>query len=181
MWVTTIGATPLSHMITSKDGRRELTRSSRGGYSTDPGSFSATHDTRSTAPNSRKHTTNKFKHPLSASIVAGVFKQTPSVLRSALATSPATDSTASSTFDDHARIATLEGTFIELAASMIELMAPLRGPNRASSSSTPPPGQGPMVDPNPWAPIQTRMWLSSGPHARFWITRLGSVHFPGDA
>ncbi|PKI26455.1 hypothetical protein CRG98_048856, partial [Punica granatum] len=35
---------------------------------------------------------------------------------------------------------------------MAELLALLRGPNRASSSSTPPPGQGPTVDPTPWAP-----------------------------
>ncbi|PKI59984.1 hypothetical protein CRG98_019616 [Punica granatum] len=31
-----------------------------------------------------------------------------------------------------------------------ELLALLRGPNRASLSSTPPPGQGPTVDPTPW-------------------------------
>ncbi|PKI56144.1 hypothetical protein CRG98_023462 [Punica granatum] len=33
---------------------------------------------------------------------------------------------------------------------MAELLALLRGPNRASSSSTPPPGQGPTADPTPW-------------------------------
>ncbi|PKI38547.1 hypothetical protein CRG98_041064 [Punica granatum] len=35
---------------------------------------------------------------------------------------------------------------------MADLFALLKGPNRASSSSTPPPGQGPAVDPIPWVP-----------------------------
>ncbi|PKI73190.1 hypothetical protein CRG98_006436 [Punica granatum] len=39
-----------------------------------------------------------------------------------------------------------------MATNMVELLALLRGPNRASSSSTPPPGPGPTVDPTPWAP-----------------------------
>ncbi|PKI61407.1 hypothetical protein CRG98_018181 [Punica granatum] len=60
----------------------------------------------------------------------------------------------SSASDDQARITALEGTVNQLAASMAanmaELFALLRGPNRASSSSTPPPGQGPTVDPTPW-------------------------------
>ncbi|XP_031392177.1 leucine-rich repeat extensin-like protein 5 [Punica granatum] len=63
---------------------------------------------------------------------------------------------ASSTSDDHARIAALEGTVNQLAASMTtnmaELFALLRGPNRASSSSTPPSRQGPTVDPTSWIP-----------------------------
>ncbi|PKI76291.1 hypothetical protein CRG98_003316 [Punica granatum] len=62
----------------------------------------------------------------------------------------------SSTSDDHARITALEGTVNQLAASMttnmVKLFALLRGPNRASSSSTPPPGQGPTIDPTPWIP-----------------------------
>ncbi|XP_031378425.1 pollen-specific leucine-rich repeat extensin-like protein 3 [Punica granatum] len=37
-----------------------------------------------------------------------------------------------------------------MAADMAELMALLKGPNRASSSSTPPPGYKPTVDLNPW-------------------------------
>ncbi|XP_031378433.1 vegetative cell wall protein gp1-like [Punica granatum] len=69
------------------------------------------------------------------------------LLRASL-TSPASD--------DHARIAALKGTINQLAASMTtnmaELFALLRGPNRASSSSTPPPGQGPTVDPTSWIP-----------------------------
>ncbi|OWM72768.1 hypothetical protein CDL15_Pgr024820 [Punica granatum] len=56
--------------------------------------------------------------------------------------------------DDNARIAALEGTVNQLAANMAtnmaEFMALFKGPNRASSSSTPPPGYGPTVDPNPW-------------------------------
>ncbi|PKI55038.1 hypothetical protein CRG98_024564 [Punica granatum] len=63
----------------------------------------------------------------------------------------------SSTSDDHARIAALEGTVNQLAASMTtnmaELFALLRGPNRASSSSTPPSGQGPIIDPTSWIPL----------------------------
>ncbi|OWM65100.1 hypothetical protein CDL15_Pgr028818 [Punica granatum] len=53
----------------------------------------------------------------------------------------------SSPSDDQARITALEGTVNQMAANMAELLALLRGPNRASSSSTPPPGQGPTVDP----------------------------------
>ncbi|OWM76859.1 hypothetical protein CDL15_Pgr019154 [Punica granatum] len=54
--------------------------------------------------------------------------------------------------NDQARIAALEGTVNQMATNMAELLALLRGPNRASSSSTPPPGPGPTVDPTPWAP-----------------------------
>ncbi|XP_031387143.1 extensin-like [Punica granatum] len=60
----------------------------------------------------------------------------------------------SSASDDQARITALEGTVNQLGASMTanmaELFTLLRGPNRASSSSTPPSGQGPTVDPTPW-------------------------------
>ncbi|PKI61318.1 hypothetical protein CRG98_018309 [Punica granatum] len=60
------------------------------------------------------------------------------------------------TSDDHARIAALGGLVNQLAASMTtnmaELFALLRGPNCSSSSSTPPSGQGPMVDPTSWTP-----------------------------
>ncbi|OWM75168.1 hypothetical protein CDL15_Pgr012654 [Punica granatum] len=54
--------------------------------------------------------------------------------------------------NDQARIAALEGTVNQMATNMAGLLALLRGPNRASSSSTPPPGPGPTVDPTPWAP-----------------------------
>ncbi|OWM74740.1 hypothetical protein CDL15_Pgr008278 [Punica granatum] len=54
--------------------------------------------------------------------------------------------------NDQARIAALEGTVNQMATNMAKLLALLRGPNRASSSSTPPPGPGPTVDPTPWAP-----------------------------
>ncbi|PKI64961.1 hypothetical protein CRG98_014655 [Punica granatum] len=54
--------------------------------------------------------------------------------------------------DDQARITALEGTINQMAANMAELLALFRGPNRASSSSTPPPGQGPTVDPAPGIP-----------------------------
>ncbi|XP_031387163.1 pollen-specific leucine-rich repeat extensin-like protein 1 [Punica granatum] len=63
---------------------------------------------------------------------------------------------ASSTSDDHARIVALEGTVNQLAASMTtnmaKLFALLRGPNRASSRSTPPSGQGLTVDSTSWIP-----------------------------
>ncbi|PKI56708.1 hypothetical protein CRG98_022900 [Punica granatum] len=39
-----------------------------------------------------------------------------------------------------------------MATNVAELLALLRGPNRASSSSTPPPGPGPTIDPTQWAP-----------------------------
>ncbi|XP_031392211.1 extensin-like [Punica granatum] len=58
----------------------------------------------------------------------------------------------SSSSDDQARITALEGTANQMASNMAELLALLRGPNRASSSSTPPPGQGPTVDPTPRVP-----------------------------
>ncbi|PKI67250.1 hypothetical protein CRG98_012356 [Punica granatum] len=58
----------------------------------------------------------------------------------------------SSTSDDQARITALEGTVNQMAANMAELLALLKGLNRASSSSTPPPGQGPTVDPAPRIP-----------------------------
>ncbi|PKI33939.1 hypothetical protein CRG98_045671 [Punica granatum] len=58
----------------------------------------------------------------------------------------------SSASDDQARITALEGTVNQMATNMAELLALLRGPNRASSSSTPPPGQGPTVDPTAWVP-----------------------------
>ncbi|XP_031374106.1 extensin-like [Punica granatum] len=54
--------------------------------------------------------------------------------------------------DDRARITALEGTVNQMAANMAELLALLRGQNRASSSSTPPPGQGPTADPAPGIP-----------------------------
>ncbi|XP_031378367.1 pollen-specific leucine-rich repeat extensin-like protein 1 [Punica granatum] len=57
-----------------------------------------------------------------------------------------------SAIEDQARIAALEGTVNQMATNMAELLALLRGPNRASLSSTPPPGQGPTADPTPWAP-----------------------------
>ncbi|PKI30830.1 hypothetical protein CRG98_048779, partial [Punica granatum] len=38
-----------------------------------------------------------------------------------------------------------------MATNMAELMALLKGPNRASSSFTSPSGYGPAVDPSPWA------------------------------
>ncbi|PKI72903.1 hypothetical protein CRG98_006705 [Punica granatum] len=46
----------------------------------------------------------------------------------------------------------LKGTVNQIAADMAELMALLRASNRTSSNSTPPPGYGPTVDPNPWVP-----------------------------
>ncbi|OWM72553.1 hypothetical protein CDL15_Pgr005022 [Punica granatum] len=54
--------------------------------------------------------------------------------------------------DDQARITALEGTVNQMVANMTELLALLRGPNCASSSSTPPPGQGPTTEPTPRIP-----------------------------
>ncbi|PKI78490.1 hypothetical protein CRG98_001130 [Punica granatum] len=51
----------------------------------------------------------------------------------------------SSTSDEHVRIAALKGTVNLITANMAELMALLRNPNHASSSSTPHPGHGPKA------------------------------------
>ncbi|PKH69230.1 hypothetical protein CRG98_050147 [Punica granatum] len=45
-----------------------------------------------------------------------------------------------------------EGAFSQMAANVVEIMTLLRGPNRTSLNSTPPPGYGPTVDLNPWVP-----------------------------
>ncbi|PKI63910.1 hypothetical protein CRG98_015691 [Punica granatum] len=50
-------------------------------------------------------------------------------------------------------ITTLRGTVNQMVADMVKLMALLKGPNLASSNSTPPSGYGPTVDPNPWVPL----------------------------
>ncbi|OWM72544.1 hypothetical protein CDL15_Pgr017285 [Punica granatum] len=65
---------------------------------------------------------------------------------------PPPASPTSAATNDQARIAALEGTVNQMATNMAELLALLRGPNWASSSSTPRPGPGPTVDPTPWAP-----------------------------
>ncbi|PKI63570.1 hypothetical protein CRG98_016039, partial [Punica granatum] len=65
---------------------------------------------------------------------------------------PPPASPTSAATNDQACIAALEGTVNQMATNMAELLALLRGPNRAPSSSTPPPGPGPTVDPTPWAP-----------------------------
>ncbi|PKI41443.1 hypothetical protein CRG98_038167 [Punica granatum] len=66
---------------------------------------------------------------------------------------PPPASPTSAATNDEARIAALEGTVNQMTTNMAELLALLRGPNRASPSSTPPPGPGPTVDPTPWAPL----------------------------
>ncbi|XP_031398515.1 pollen-specific leucine-rich repeat extensin-like protein 1 [Punica granatum] len=72
---------------------------------------------------------------------------------------PSPEARAPSTSTDGARIVTLEGditilrgTINHMAADMAELMALLKGLNRASLNSTPPLGYGPTIDPNPWVP-----------------------------
>ncbi|PKI71141.1 hypothetical protein CRG98_008439 [Punica granatum] len=72
---------------------------------------------------------------------------------------PSPEARAPSTYINGAHIVTLEGdittlrgTINQMAVDMAELMALLKGPNRASSSSTPPPGYRPTVDLNPWVP-----------------------------
>ncbi|PKI60711.1 hypothetical protein CRG98_018896 [Punica granatum] len=77
-----------------------------------------------------------------------------------------TASLTSAATDNQARIAALEGTVNQMATNMAELLALLRGPNRASSSSTPLPGQGPTADPTPWVP-QTQAPENVEPHAGF--------------
>ncbi|PKI68452.1 hypothetical protein CRG98_011141 [Punica granatum] len=49
-------------------------------------------------------------------------------------------------------VAMLQGTIDLMAANMAEMMALLRGLNRASSNSTPPLAHGSTVDPTPWEP-----------------------------
>ncbi|XP_031402547.1 classical arabinogalactan protein 9-like [Punica granatum] len=50
-------------------------------------------------------------------------------------------------------VTTLQNTVDLMAANMAEMMALLRGLNRASSSCIPPLARGPTVDPAPWVPL----------------------------
>ncbi|OWM74681.1 hypothetical protein CDL15_Pgr004644 [Punica granatum] len=63
---------------------------------------------------------------------------------------PAHDPTRMATLEGN--VTTLQNSFDLMAANMAEMMALLRGPNSASSSSTPPLARGPTVDPAPWVP-----------------------------
>ncbi|XP_031387220.1 extensin-like [Punica granatum] len=63
---------------------------------------------------------------------------------------PAHDPTRMATLEGN--VTTLQNTVDLMAANMAEMMALLRGPNRASSSSTPPLACGLTVDPAPWVP-----------------------------
>ncbi|PKI69682.1 hypothetical protein CRG98_009953 [Punica granatum] len=49
-------------------------------------------------------------------------------------------------------VTTLQGTVDLLASNMAEMMALLKSPSRASSSSTPPLAHRPTVEPAPWVP-----------------------------
>ncbi|PKI73796.1 hypothetical protein CRG98_005780 [Punica granatum] len=49
-------------------------------------------------------------------------------------------------------VTTLQNAVDLMATNIAEMMALLRGPNRASSSSIPPLARGPTVDPAPWVP-----------------------------
>ncbi|PKI73163.1 hypothetical protein CRG98_006450, partial [Punica granatum] len=102
-----------------------------------PDSLSTTANARPAASHSCKRTPGVFRRPSNTSLALGVFG--PASLTSAAT-------------DDQARIEALEGTVNQMATNMAELLALLRGPNRASSSSTPPSGPGPTVDPTLWAP-----------------------------
>ncbi|XP_031378403.1 pollen-specific leucine-rich repeat extensin-like protein 1 [Punica granatum] len=63
---------------------------------------------------------------------------------------PAHDPTRMATLEGN--VTTLQNTVDLMAANMAEMMALLRGPNRASSSTTLPLARGPTVDPTPWVP-----------------------------
>ncbi|PKI57840.1 hypothetical protein CRG98_021767 [Punica granatum] len=143
--VIATGVAPLPDSSASQDGGRGSSRYLRRSQPTGFGSFSTTSDARSAASNSCRHTPGVFGRPSGTSPAPDVFKSVPS-----------TGLTDVIRLRRPTRITALEGTVNQLAASMAadiaELFALLRGPNRASSSSTPPPGQGPMVDRTPWVP-----------------------------
>ncbi|OWM67646.1 hypothetical protein CDL15_Pgr024731 [Punica granatum] len=63
---------------------------------------------------------------------------------------PAHDPTRMATLEGN--VTTLQNLFDLMAANMAEMMALLRGPNRVSSSSTPPLARGPTINPAPWVP-----------------------------
>ncbi|PKI42783.1 hypothetical protein CRG98_036829 [Punica granatum] len=63
---------------------------------------------------------------------------------------PAHDPTRMATLEGN--VTTIQNTVDPMAANMAEMMALFRGPNRASSISTPPLARGPTVDPAPWVP-----------------------------
>ncbi|PKI75883.1 hypothetical protein CRG98_003717 [Punica granatum] len=74
----------------------------------------------------------------------------PAYLGTPLAQVPPPVAQAPPTSGEPARIAALDSAFSQMIADVVELMALFKGPNRTSSSSTSPLGQGPTVDPNPW-------------------------------
>ncbi|OWM76415.1 hypothetical protein CDL15_Pgr023958 [Punica granatum] len=64
---------------------------------------------------------------------------------------PAHDPTRMATLEGN--VTTLQGTVNLMAANMAEMMALIRGTNRASSSSTPPLARVSTVDPAPWVSL----------------------------
>ncbi|PKI62004.1 hypothetical protein CRG98_017590 [Punica granatum] len=123
--VITTGVTPLPDSSTSQNDGRRPSRHLRGSQPAGSGPFSTASNECSAASDSRRHAPGILGRPSYAPPAPGT----------------------SSATDDQARITALEGTVNQMAANMAELLALHRGSNRASSSSTPPPGQGPTVDP----------------------------------
>ncbi|PKI53103.1 hypothetical protein CRG98_026508 [Punica granatum] len=141
--VTITGAAPVSHTLPVKNGGGKSTRYLRGEYTTDAGSFSTTNNACATTADPRRGAIGTSWSSLDPSSATCFLRHAPGVFRGTSFTSSTTGNAA------------LEGTVNQLAANMAtnmaELMALLKGPNRTSSSSTPPPGYKPAVDPNPWA------------------------------
>ncbi|PKI41220.1 hypothetical protein CRG98_038389 [Punica granatum] len=139
--VITTGVTPLPDSPTSQDGGRGSRRCFRRSQPFGPESLSTTANARSTASHSCRRTPGVFRRPSNTSLAPGVFKggsaagltnfrhhRRPSPHRSARGHSQ-------SNGRQHGRAT-----------------CPTQGTKVASSSSTPPPGQGPTADPTLWVP-----------------------------
>ncbi|PKI36567.1 hypothetical protein CRG98_043042, partial [Punica granatum] len=129
-----VGVPLLSHLgstliFPDRNGGRRSSRHLRGSQPAGSGSFSTASNACSTASNSCRHALGILERPSYAPPAPGVFRSTPCT--------GLTD------------VLRLRRPSPHRGTRGHELLALLRGPNRASSSSTPPPGQGPTVDPAP--------------------------------
>ncbi|PKI45794.1 hypothetical protein CRG98_033801 [Punica granatum] len=140
---------------------RSRKRARGGEYTTDASSFSTAHGERATTTYHCRHATSTswdslghLPQPISTSmsLPSGYAPLPPMYVPSSTTQAPplAHDPTRMATLEGN--VTTLQNTVDLIAANMAEMMALLRGANRASSSSIPPLARGPTVDLAPWVP-----------------------------